>query len=975
VGTYPKAFTSEGIETIDTASREAFVLDVKTNFSLVAPAGVGKTQSVVRRILEIIRLTPEKLPNLVVVTYTRCAAEEMRNRVYGAVQDRHASQKLFRAIGQIFFGTIHAFCARLLRTYGSFLGLTSPLELISNPNQLWREFLFSLTGERAVEMGIEILGKAGRHLRIQDLLSVPPIDAPQQEMRQSPFPSLDFSYLLSEDRIAESRDISRQKVLEGQNIAKQWLEKFQSDLPFLPLPSFSHGGKQFLAVWEATFSPLREWTHMRGKQALGFIAGQYERYRLQHGKILYSDQISAAARLLKHPQVNSILRSKNLCVILDEAQDTDPTQFEILFAVSNGRLTMVGDPQQSIYGNRASLQVYQRFRKLLCESPQGRELHYHVTLRCSTAIVDFINQVGPDILHGKAGQATFIPLHPAGSREGGQVLRIPIDLQGRRTSLEDTKRLVARKVADWLKKTDLRMLRARNWHNVAILCPRRRWLETLAIALSEREIPVQVYSEFPLLNSTPTYAWWSALFWVLAHPTDSIEIAGVLREMFAVEDAKLATLCKGDPSRLHATASAEFPPLRLLGNLAELANTLPLRSIVEVAVRKTRLLDRLLSLPGEDSPVRQRQHIELLAHASDAEARGITLGEFARELRASLASRTEIAPVRSDTVQLMTCHMAKGLEWDSVLVPYLYRKIPFRAAPVFLSSLEDKSICQNRTHEMQRLLYVTLTRARNTLVIFDDCSCLSPLSGTTTLSLAQVFGKSGLQVLKALPQTPSSTSFPCLTTSTYPLGMEKLAVKEQASGTRPSWMKTARRLANCFPKQSTAMYSTVGNLQEETLDFTYPIFKNSSVCYDVWWHEVARLLPLQDSDWISKLKEILPKCPDPERGCSEWRTFARSGLAGRLIGCSYTLHREVAFFIPRRQTVVEGIVDLAALHRTQNRCLLVDWKTDQNPWDRRTLEWHRRQMETYARHTYTSTGREVEAGFYMASLGRWIPIS
>ncbi|WP_062100817.1 UvrD-helicase domain-containing protein [Candidatus Xiphinematobacter sp. Idaho Grape] len=963
------------MRTVDVESRKAFVLDIKTNFSLVAPAGVGKTQSVVQRILEIIRLTPEELPHLVVVTYTRRAAEEMRNRVYSELLDRNAPQKFFRAVGEVFFGTIHAFCSQLLRTYSSFLGLHSPLELTPNPAQLWREFLFSPAGERAVETGVKVLGEAGRYFCIQDLLSVPPPDAvPQQEVQPLPFPELDFSALLAEDRISESRDSSRQKVREGQNIAKQWLKKFQGDLPFLPLPSYSYGGKKFLAVWEATFSPLRRWVYTRGKQALDSIASQYERYRLQQGKILYSDQITTTARLLKHPQVNSLLRRQNLRVILDEAQDTDPVQFEILFTISGGRLTMVGDPQQSIYGDRASLQVYQRFRKLLCESPQSQELHYHVTFRCSTAIVGFVNQVGPEILHGQEGQATFIPLHPAYGKERGQVLHIPIDLQGKRTSPEDAKRLVAKEVADWLKKTDLRMLRARDWHNVAILCPRKRWLEALAVTLLEKGIPIQVYSEVPVLGSLPTYAWWSALFWVLAHPTDSFEIAGILREMFAVEDYELATLCKGDASRLHAVASAEFPPLRLLGSLAQLANTLPLRSVVEIAVRKTHLLERLLSLPGEDSSVRQRQHIELLAQASDAEARGITLGEFAQELRSSLESRTEMVPVRPNTVQLMTCHMAKGLEWDTVLVPYFYRKIPFQAIPVFFSFFKEKSLCQNRIHEMQRLLYVTLTRARNTLVIFDDCRCFS-LSSTRTFSLARVLGKSGLQALKTLPQAISPTPS-CPTTSTYLCSREQPALKGRASAIRPFWIKRARRLAFRFPKQ-LILHSSTSNLQEDSSDFIHPVFKNSSSYYDVWWHETAKLLPLQDLNWTSKLKETLPKCPDPERGYNEWKTFAQSGLARRLASRNCTLYREVTFFIPRRQeAIVEGIVDLAVLHRTQNRWLLVDWKTEKNIEESHSiLERHCRQMEAYAHHTRTSTGGEVEAGFYMASLGQWVPIS
>ena len=59
-----------------------------SNFSVIAPAGVGKTTAIAQRILQIAKedskisgtgRTP-KLPKLVVVTYTRKAADEMRDR-------------------------------------------------------------------------------------------------------------------------------------------------------------------------------------------------------------------------------------------------------------------------------------------------------------------------------------------------------------------------------------------------------------------------------------------------------------------------------------------------------------------------------------------------------------------------------------------------------------------------------------------------------------------------------------------------------------------------------------------------------------------------------------------------------------------------------------------------------------------------------------------------------------------------------
>ena len=48
----------------------------------------------------------------------------------------------------------------------------------------------------------------------------------------------------------------------------------------------------------------------------------------------YDDQVRLALRVLEHPAVRRELASERLSVLLDEAQDTDPRQFEVLRRVA-----------------------------------------------------------------------------------------------------------------------------------------------------------------------------------------------------------------------------------------------------------------------------------------------------------------------------------------------------------------------------------------------------------------------------------------------------------------------------------------------------------------------------------------------------------------------------------------------------------------------------------------------------------------
>src|SRR5512146_1160204 len=80
---------------------------------LVAGAGSGKTRVIVARILRLLR---EGVPprHIVGITFTNRAAEEMRERVAGALP----------AGGDLpWLGTFHAFGALLLRRFGLRIGL------------------------------------------------------------------------------------------------------------------------------------------------------------------------------------------------------------------------------------------------------------------------------------------------------------------------------------------------------------------------------------------------------------------------------------------------------------------------------------------------------------------------------------------------------------------------------------------------------------------------------------------------------------------------------------------------------------------------------------------------------------------------------------------------------------------------------------------------------------------------------------
>ena len=83
---------------IDQAERDRFVVEQGKNISVIAPAGVGKTTSIVARIVHLARLPEaeavDRLSRLIVVTYSVRAAQQMQQKARVAIRAVHVQPVL-----------------------------------------------------------------------------------------------------------------------------------------------------------------------------------------------------------------------------------------------------------------------------------------------------------------------------------------------------------------------------------------------------------------------------------------------------------------------------------------------------------------------------------------------------------------------------------------------------------------------------------------------------------------------------------------------------------------------------------------------------------------------------------------------------------------------------------------------------------------------------------------------------------------
>ncbi len=1032
-------------EPIDQPNRERFVSELDRNFSVVAAAGSGKTRAITDRIVQIAKGDHARdwLPQLVVVAFTNRAADEMQQRARAEVLQARVTVEVLAAFNRAFFGTIHAFCVRLLESYGHYLGLPPTFDVITDDDEVWNEFVQqqttigrSLSDENRRELLRHVQARALMELgRRADLK---PGDPPAGEC-----PDTDFSAV----HRYSAKGATLQTVPPYKKELKRAEQRWRDTQDFVRWPICFSKAKDFVRIKREAFAPIRRWIDQAALCVAAEVERDYREFRIERGLLTYDDQIALALELTKHPKIGREIREKSFRVILDEAQDTDPRQFSLLLELTRppnatgdwletktdhprpGHFCMVGDFQQSIYRDRADLSKYRRIHETLVETGAAAALQFSVTFRLDTAQLDFVNKTFREILNDRDQQVAFVELNPRPQVLPGQVVRLNLQpakfRPDPRGKVSDARKAAeeSRQLGKWLQGTGLTKLRAETWRDVAILCPRKEWLQTLRRGLRAAGLNVQIQSEKELKGDSPAYAWLTALLIVLSQPRCGYEIAGLLRELFGISDHDLAVFSQGYGDRFQIetlTSGGDIvsKKLSLLAQIRLSILPLPLFDAVNEIVRRTQLRERLNGLPRADFENLDGELDALLALAGSSEAEGMTLTEFAEHLRTHFADAREIRPSRPDAIQLITSQKAKGSEWQAVIVPFLTRdvrsaspryprllKIHETGETIVLLDLSDATdeiqelLERENRQEMERLLYVALTRAQHTLVLAFDNELFAKTSG-------EIHSHSQSKWLKADKNDVNAAALArigvepasCANTTEHHRARARIdKIDIQLPGAKID-KSVAIKNASVFVRKlnPSGLPSEESGTLEEIRYEPSPTPRSTSPAlrYGLWWHDFIQRLKWvraglafnskNESElfklWEKTFEVNVTSSPDPARSQREWKLLLAhlskpENFRRHFEGDKSIIHAEMPLFWKLDDNrCIEGVIDLAFFQRSNGKCLILDWKTDRVPSDNtETLHArYRPQLAAYWKAVTHMTGASADAGIYSTSTGQFI---
>jgi ATP-dependent helicase/nuclease subunit A len=762
------------------------------NIELInASAGSGKTFNLTRIIVEALKsgIKPEEL---MATTFTNKAADELRERIRVEL----LKNKQVEEAGHIydgFIGTVNSICARLLREYALDAGLSPAIDVMPE-NDGDRIFNIAIDSAivgyaRSMEASARRLALDGRGTRfskndwrnhvkqIADLArsnlilpdTLKECAAKSWESIQALFDTPTKNDLNKElmDAITlavnhlESINITTKKtrnVLEDLKNAKERFDKgYYTWSDWVRLSKLDPGKGErdivepVIAVADKILchpqfqADVRQIIEGSFQCAIGALEG-YETFKREHGLMDFIDQETRVLDLCRNNAAfKTSMGDRIQLVMVDEFQDTSPIQLALFLALNElaGHSVWVGDPKQAIYGFRGT--DPQLMEEVVALLDASGILEY--SWRSREKLLDFTNALFSQVFYAMGTDKVKLKIPPerAEVAKGGSLEAWYLTVKNN----SEEAAAIANGVRTLIEENpDI------NPGDIAILCRTNARCRDIATALENLGVRASV-GKGSLLDVKECQLAIAALRY-MNNPLDTVALAELMLMQCSNDPGNWLTELMSDSAQTKQQWHASPIAKRLNEGRSQVPYWTPLEALEQAIDR----IDLLLYIKSRPNPGLAITNLDALRGACREYIELCRAHRNAATIEGYIAYLYSMAPEQAEgtgekTVNILTYHGAKGLEWPWVVLtgleqeprydvfgvhieaarqfdptnPLADRKI--RYWPWFFGSqktyarlderidgLPYKSEIQAMSErEEQRLLYVGMTRAKDGLVL------------------------------------------------------------------------------------------------------------------------------------------------------------------------------------------------------------------------------------------------------------------
>lgn len=444
-----------------------------------------------------------------------------------------------------------------------------------------------------------------------------------------------------------------------------------------------------------------------GKDRLAhYIARVYESYqaKLKAANALdFDDIIMLTNRLFEsHPDILDRYREHFQYILVDEYQDTNPSQSRLVALLAGKRrnVCVVGDDDQSIYS----------FRGATVDNILGFDREYGnakiIRLEQNYRSVGNILEAANGIIKNNSSRKGKELWTEAEDGEKIRIVQLP-------TQVEEAD-FICETIAERVKK-------GAKYSDFAVLYRVNALSNSLETAFVKSRMPYKIFGGLRFYERREIKDILAYLS-VIANPNDSVRLRRIInlpkRAIGEATVEKLATVA--DELNVNMLVVAEnataYPELsraalklkgfaRLINELREYSESNSLSDTVEYVIEQTGY--RKMLAEEDNGEEREQNVLELVSSAKlfAETSENPTLDEFLNEL--ALVSDLDNYEEENDSVALMTVHSAKGLEFNTVFIAGFEEGL----FPIIRQSTDSDS------EEERRLAYVAVTRAKKSLYL------------------------------------------------------------------------------------------------------------------------------------------------------------------------------------------------------------------------------------------------------------------
>ncbi len=645
---------------------------------VVAGPGTGKTHTVTERIRHLIQDQKVSPSNVLALTFTEKAAEEMLGRI---------DEVMPLGYEEPWLSTFHAFCERILRENAVEIGLDPAYEILTPP-EAW-----IFVRDHLHEFNFKYFKPLGNPTKfIQAMLTL-------------------FSR-------AQDQDVSPQEYVRYASGLKSTKSKVRN-------PKQTQNSK---------FETLNE---EREKQAeLAKAYETYSRLKAQDSKLDFGDLITWTLKLFRErPSVLKHYREQFKEILVDEFQDTNYAQYELLLLLappkSRPNFVVVSDDDQCIYKWRgACVSNVWQFKK---HYPEVKTVVLDRSFRLHSGVFHpayrLIKNNDPDRLEAKLKINKKLKTRGRGA-EPEVILAETAEEEAERVALKIEELMAGEETPGVSSKP--RGFGGYSFSDFAILARANNHLDPFVAAFRRHGIPYQLVGNRGLFDREEVRELLAVLR-LLKDPEDRLSWYQLLSmSVWKISADRVLSLLNESQKKSvplwEVLTAAELKPVQLIKELQEQSLKKPPTTVLLEFIHRAGYEQRLLKEETLENQLKVK-NINLFLekvklYETQAETPNIPdLVDWLEGLIEAGESPAQAEIEDVDTVRLLTVHAAKGLEFPVVfLVSLVSDRFPTRNRrdPLELPLELFKEVLpagDAHLEEERRLFFVGCTRAKERLFL------------------------------------------------------------------------------------------------------------------------------------------------------------------------------------------------------------------------------------------------------------------